>query len=68
MAGAFSMATSFEISGDTSCTECVAANFHPRAKIRGAALDHAPGGDPVHRLFLAQGDFRGANTLLLAGD
>jgi hypothetical protein len=51
MAWAFSMATSFEISGDTGCTECVAANFHPRAKTRCAALDHPPGVDPVHRLF-----------------
>src|ERR1700688_2664237 len=40
-----------EIGRDPRRAKRMAADPDPRAEIRGAALDHAPGVDTVHRLF-----------------
>jgi len=47
----FQSAAGFEIGGDARGAEGMAADFDARAEIGGAALDHAPSVDPVHRLF-----------------
>ena len=42
-------AAGFEIGGDSRCPKSMAADPDPHAEIGGAALDHAPGVDAVHR-------------------
>jgi hypothetical protein len=43
----FQGAAGFEVGGDPGGPECVAADLDLHAEFRGAALDHAPGVDPV---------------------
>jgi hypothetical protein len=47
----FQSAASLEIGGDASGAEGMTADADSRAEIGGAALDHAPGVDAVHRVF-----------------
>ena len=47
----FERAAGFEIGRDPRRPECMAADTDARSEIGGAALDHAPGVDAVHRLF-----------------
>jgi hypothetical protein len=44
-------AAGFEIGGDARGAESMAANPNSRAEIGGAALNHTPGVNAVHRLF-----------------
>jgi hypothetical protein len=48
--GVFQSASGFEIGRDPGRAECVATDLHFRPQF-GAALNHAPCIDPVHRLF-----------------
>ena len=47
--GVLQRAAGFEIGGDARGAEDIAADPGARAELRGAALDHAPGVDAVHR-------------------
>jgi subtilisin family serine protease len=47
--GVFERPAGFKIGGDAGCPEGVAADLDLEAEVGGAALDHAPGIDPVHR-------------------
>ena len=47
--GVFERAAGLKVGGNSSGAEGVAADLDLRAKVGGAALDHAPGVDPVHR-------------------
>jgi hypothetical protein len=46
--GVFERAAGFKVGGDPGGAEGVAADLDLHAKLPGAALDHAPGVDPVH--------------------
>ena len=47
----FKRAAGFQIGRNSRRAKCMAADPDARVEIGGAALDHAPGGDAVHRRF-----------------
>ena len=52
----------FEIGRDPGRAEGMAADPDPRPEIGGAALDHSPGVDAVHRLFGQRADAAGGGA------